>query len=126
MSYMQDPLEDVAPDVRQFAIWMAREVTRARKKFPRPDALMTALTEEVGELAKAMLDEPSVRVVAEAIQVAAMACRVAMEGDPTLDETRKLRIGRGDPAGTPEFSIHMHPLRGEWWRDALWLDKFGY
>ena len=68
-----------------------REVERARIKFPQPNAVMCALTEEVGELAKAMMDEPRVRVWAEAVQVAAMAARAAVEGDPTLDETRAKR-----------------------------------
>lgn len=70
---------------------VAREVDRARAKFPKPDALLTALTEEVGEVAKAMLDESAAHVRAEAIQVAAMALRLALEGDPTLDELRKSR-----------------------------------
>lgn len=45
---------------------------------------MTALTEEVGELAKALLDESDQRVYEEAVQVAVMALRVATEGDPSL------------------------------------------
>lgn len=65
------------------------ELARARKKFPNPQASMTALTEEVGELAKALLDEPWDRVIEEAVQVAVMAIRVATEGDPTLDEYRR-------------------------------------
>lgn len=52
---------------------------------------MTALTEEVGELAKALLDEGWSRVQAEAIQVACMAARVAIEGDPTLIKYRAKR-----------------------------------
>lgn len=50
--------------------------------------MMAALTEEVGELAKALLSEPWERVVAEAVQVAAMAIRVAEEGDSTFAEYR--------------------------------------
>lgn len=72
-------------------IAIARELTRARAKFPSPAGSLAALTEEVGELAKAMLDEPRHRVCEEAIQVAVMAIRVATEGDPTLDEIRKKR-----------------------------------
>ncbi len=52
---------------------------------------MTALTEEVGELAKALLDEEWSRVQLEAIQVACMAARVAIEGDPTLIKYREKR-----------------------------------
>ncbi|MCH7650678.1 MAG: hypothetical protein IIA63_05895 [Nitrospinae bacterium] len=71
---------------------LKNEVEFARGKFPEPDGLMTALTEEVGELAKALLDEPRENVYKEAIQVAAMALRVATEGDPTLDQVR-IRTG---------------------------------
>lgn len=67
------------------------EVISARKKFPDPDALLAALTEEVGEVAKAMLDEHWGRVRAECVQVAAMALRLAEEGDPTMTEVRKQR-----------------------------------
>ena len=34
------------------------ELTRAREKFPGDRVTFTALVEEVGELAKAFLDEP--------------------------------------------------------------------
>lgn len=74
-------------------IWqeLSDEVDRARRKFPRPDGLMAALTEEVGELARALMDEPADRVRAEAIQVAAMALRIIDEGDPTLNDVRVRR-----------------------------------
>lgn len=68
-----------------------RELSRARHLFPSPAGSLAALTEEVGELAKAVLDESQDRVIAEAVQVAVMAIRVATEGDPTLDEIRKQR-----------------------------------
>ena len=68
------------------------EIFRARKKFPTNDLLMVALTEEVGELAKALVDEPKDRVYEEAIQVACVAIRIATEGDSTVDEWRK-RMG---------------------------------
>lgn len=67
------------------------ELQRARAKFPDSSGSMTALTEEVGELAKALLDEPLVRVRKEAVQVAVMAIRVAIDGDPTLNEYRRKR-----------------------------------
>lgn len=62
------------------------EIMRARKKFPENEHQLAALTEEVGELAQALIDNsmgtltPN-RVYWEAIQVAAMAIRVAEEGD---------------------------------------------
>lgn len=66
-------------------------------RFPQPNACMCALTEEVGELAKALMDEPSANVRAEAIQVAAMAVRVALEGDPTIDFVRERRCAGPHP-----------------------------
>ena len=71
------------------------EANRARKLFPQPDGLMTALVEEVGETAKAMLDEPWDSVRQECIQVAAMALRLAIDGDPTLDGVRAARVQEG-------------------------------
>ena len=63
------------------------EVGRARGMFPMPHKPLAALGEEVGELNKALLDmdvdkATTIDVFKEAVQVAAMACRVAIEGDP--------------------------------------------
>lgn len=82
---------------RSFLEQVKEELKRARAKFPSSRHSMTALMEEVGELAKAMLDESPERVYAEAVQVAAMAARVAEEGDPTHAEYRA------------ERGIHPHP-----------------
>lgn len=76
---------------------VALEVERARELFPNSDGVMCALTEEVGEVAKAHMDEPWSNVYAECVQVAAMAMRVAMEGDPTLLSIRKARGAIGGP-----------------------------
>jgi len=82
-----------APDVSNYNIWcdIERELAEARQKFPDNAHLMNALTEEVGELAQALLHinfEPGKNghedVYKEAIQVAVMAIRVASEGDSTL------------------------------------------
>lgn len=70
------------PDVA-FTNAVTAELVAARDKFPSSAMSMVALTEEVGELAKALLDESWERVVEEAVQVAVMAQRVATEGDPT-------------------------------------------
>ena len=67
------------------------EVKAAREKFPQPWNTMVALMEEVGELAKAMLDEPLVRVRAEAVQVACMALRVAIENDYAMVSSRLVK-----------------------------------
>lgn len=63
------------------------ELVRARAKFPKPDYLITAFSEESGELVKSVLDhlfEKATKdeVYAEAIQVIAMAVRLIEEGDP--------------------------------------------
>lgn len=93
----------------EFIADVVGEVNRAIVKFPEPDASMCALTEEVGELAKALMDEPRDRVWKEAVQVAAMAARVAVEGDPTLDPTRAKRNADGVqrlPWSVPKEKIH--------------------
>ncbi len=77
--------------VGAFMCDVTNEVIRAREKFPSPAGSMCALTEEVGEAAKALLDEPWAHVYTECVQVAAMAIRVAIEGDPTLYDIRSER-----------------------------------
>ena len=80
---------------------ITEELERARSKFPKSRATMVALMEEVGELAKAMMDESAENVRNEAIQVAVMAIRTALDGDRSLDI---LRDDHGlDPVGTPAF-----------------------
>lgn len=70
----------------------------AKKKFPDSFGCMCALTEEVGELAKALMDEPSNNVYKEAVQVATMAMRVALEGDYSLDSVRTIRGANKHPS----------------------------
>jgi hypothetical protein len=70
---------------------VATEVTRARKMFPGDAVTFAALVEEVGELAKALLDQPGKSVWMEAVQVAAMAARVALDGDSSFDALRANR-----------------------------------
>lgn len=70
---------------------VATEVFAARKKFPSSYGVMCALTEEVGEVAKAYMDYPLSEVRKEAVQVAAMAARLALEGDPSLQKIRDER-----------------------------------
>ena len=80
-----------------FLCTVQKEVGQAREKFPGNRHMMTALTEEVGELAQALIDDhrlqqgnaggtiaregSSMNVYMEAVQVACMAARVALEGD---------------------------------------------
>lgn len=66
------------------------EIAFARKKFPYTNDIVLALMEEVGELSQALLQQKyehlrqvsDVDVYKEAIQVAAMALRIASEGVP--------------------------------------------
>jgi hypothetical protein len=64
------------------------ELRRARAKFPGDRIMTIALAEEFGELAKAVLDEPSAQVYKEAIQTAVMAARVVIDGDSSVNEWR--------------------------------------
>lgn len=81
----------MSPDDEKFLQDVLEEVRSARKRFPSPRMSMAALTEEVGELAQAMLKVaagkwPKERIREEAIQVAGMALRVAVEGDPSFTD----------------------------------------
>ena len=66
------------------------EALKAQRKFPQPNPCVAALTEEAGELARAILHRREKKpmnysdIYGEAIQVAAMAFRIALEGDQTL------------------------------------------
>lgn len=65
---------------------IAAEVARARTKFPLPNRNLLALLEEVGELAEALMTNCSAAELrAEAVQVAAMAVRIAEEGSTEFD-----------------------------------------
>jgi len=71
----------------KFLLEVLMENQRAREKFPKGAKLDTALMEEVGELAEALLkiEEsgwPPERVYKEAVQVASAAMRIAIEGCP--------------------------------------------
>ena len=78
----------------QFYLDVSVEIVRARKKFPEGRHLLAALFEEVGETANALLErnyltDPTIRAVdhdrhvwSECVQAAAMAMRLATEGDP--------------------------------------------
>ena len=63
------------------------ELTKARTKFPSPNKNFIALVEEVGELAKDLLEDKA-SFKQEAIQVAVMAIRVLEEGDSDFTFTQ--------------------------------------
>src|SRR5512143_602236 len=62
---------------------VAAEVQRGRAKFPGNRFMLAALAEEIGELAEAMVKGDRGAIHLEAIQVAAVALRIAEEGDAT-------------------------------------------
>jgi Thymidylate synthase complementing protein len=69
----------------RFSREVAQEVSRARRKFPSSNLSLAALCEETGELAQCLLQsQPPARIFAEATQCAAMAQRIAVEGDPSF------------------------------------------
>lgn len=70
----------------QFQLDVTDEIAEARSNFPGTAKAFAALVEEVGEVAKAFLDEDPTRIYDELVQVACMAQRLATEGDPTLRE----------------------------------------
>lgn len=81
------------------------EIEDAKKKFPCNDKLHIAFTEEAGEVSKALLDchrrpfegrEFHLEVYQEAVQAAAMACRLATEGDPDFNYTPPFEKENGD------------------------------
>ena len=82
------------------------ELANARAKFPGDNVTMLALVEEVGELSKALFEEPRARVRKEAVQVAVMAMRVVLDGDSTLDGWRTSKgldaLTPRDPGPAPE------------------------
>lgn len=79
-------LADAPVDV--FLEEVRAELIRARAKFPGDRIMTIALAEEFGELAKAILDEPAADVRTEAVQTAAMAARIVLDGDRSVNEWR--------------------------------------
>lgn len=69
---------------------LKNEIESAREAHPQNSMMMTALCEEVGELAKALLEGNS-NYYEEAIQVACVAIRIAVEGDAAHAFTTALR-----------------------------------
>lgn len=65
-----------------------KEVGFARSKFPGDNVTFAALVEEVGELATAVFSQSRAEVRKEAVQVAAMAIRVILDGDCTFGDWR--------------------------------------
>lgn len=70
----------------QFLNDVSQEVHYAVRRYPYPNPNLAALMEEVGELAQAMLQKRNrSEIYSECVQVAAMAMRCALEGDPQFN-----------------------------------------
>ncbi|MNU34531.1 hypothetical protein D3C71_231140 [compost metagenome] len=76
-----DPVDAFLDEVRA-------ELIRARAKFPGDRIMTLAMSEEAGELVKAVLDEPAANVRKEAVQTATMAARIVLDGDSSVKEWR--------------------------------------
>lgn len=81
---MKDGTDDLINDI-------TIELQRALNLFPENIFIFPALIEEVGELAKALMEESPERIRAEAIQVAVMAIRIIQEGDRDITQRRFVR-----------------------------------
>lgn len=75
----------------QFLREVYDEALRAGTLFPGDTLRTLAFSEEAGELVKAVLDESPERVRHEAVQAAAMAARIALDGDGSVVEWRKAK-----------------------------------
>ena len=73
----------------QYENQVRRELKNAREKFPGTFGAFVALIEEVGEVAKAILQEDYRSVERELKQVSTMAHRVATEGDGHISQLRR-------------------------------------
>lgn len=87
----QTVFSGLRPRIYAFLRDVEEEASTARASFPGNHVQTMALTEEVGELAKALIEVRAGKaeqreVWREAVQVAAMALRVATEGDGSIPE----------------------------------------
>lgn len=90
--YLAEQTRNMDSDTACALIYLFLEIKRAREKFPSNEDLLPALTEEVGELSQALIQqkhEPikgikNCDVFDEAIQTACVAIRIATEGEPNF------------------------------------------
>jgi len=88
---------------QRFMSMVLGELAASRIKFPESEGKIAAMAEEVGELAKAMAEQSTQRVWEEAVQVASLALRIALEGDSSLDGVRARR-------GAEPFRVSLMPI----------------
>jgi len=81
-------IEGSKPQLDHVLAEIRKEVGFARSKFPGDNVTFAALVEEVGELATATFSQSRIEVRKEAVQVAAMAIRLILDGDCTFDAWR--------------------------------------
>lgn len=78
-------------DVQKFLVAVGDEVERARKLFPTgANKTLAAATEEIGEVANALIEnelgkDTVAHIYKECIQLAAMATRIAIDGDGSFN-----------------------------------------
>lgn len=104
------------PTEREFVQAVLDEAQRSRHKFPGNGHMLAALAEELGEVSKALLEGATHEtVVAECVQVATVALRIATEGDADFGaETRGTVVRTEGPhvlVEYPEQSPDGGPVR---------------
>lgn len=82
-----DPIDRRLRD--RFLIDVIEETHRARKLFPTNEHQLAAFSEEAGEVAKAFIDHSrgdgtAEELYTECVQAAAMALRLAIDGDQSF------------------------------------------
>lgn len=108
-------------DIQDALADVGEEMIRARAKFPGTKHLTAALMEEVGEVAKELLEDGD-NVWGECVQTACVALRIATEGDADFDQAKvstkagcaacdrgdyQLGHAEGCPANAPGMSAHQ-------------------
>lgn len=90
-----DTMATVDIDVHKFLVEVGDEVDRARIKFPsKENKTLAAAAEEFGEVAKALIEmelgkETPENYRKECVQLAAMAARLAIDGDASFPKSQR-------------------------------------
>lgn len=96
-----DSDEPIPTEVDAFFDDVKKELEVARAKYPGRKIRGLALAAEFGEVMQALLKESNTNLRKEAIQTIVTACRLALEGDSSVDEWRESR-GLDPVPGTSE------------------------
>lgn len=104
---------------------IVKEVRGSSVKFPHNQHMLAALAEEVGELSNAFLEhhrgnQPAQNIYTEAVQVAAMAIRVALESSTEFNMYAYRDEFAEDfrPTGSPKPKLDVHTSAIETPHDA--------